>query len=334
MILANNRLPDMMRHEVSSLIGSTAVAERRLTELLDRYGKKTVLASIDEMIDRTEKAVRAEISKWPNGTYTAEARTDDDGARIGVPVTARCTLAIKDGEMTFDFTGSDEQCKGYCNAGYSVTLSEAVCTSFLFLDPGLSAYHNEGSLKPIHVIAPEGTWLNCRPGSLVAAAPSLAGAMVWECVLATLSQALPQRAVAPYGRAMIPVIAGKDPRDDRLYVYVTFCPGAGAGAVYGYDGYQCCCEGNTLGVVSKCDAEEEMVRFPWSIERYEFMTDAPWGRQMAERPGDCLGSRERGVGLQIVDGGLRRVVYARGRPAGRRGHADQPGLVQKGRRAD
>ena len=65
LILANNRLPDMMRREVSSLIGSTAVAERRLMELLDRYGKKTVLASIGEMMDRTEKAVRAEISKWP-----------------------------------------------------------------------------------------------------------------------------------------------------------------------------------------------------------------------------------------------------------------------------
>ena len=95
LILANNRLADMMRREVSSLIGSTAVAERRLLELLDKYGKETVLTSIEEMMDRTEKAVRAEISKWPNGTYYAEAKTDDDGANIGVPVTARCKLTIR-----------------------------------------------------------------------------------------------------------------------------------------------------------------------------------------------------------------------------------------------
>ena len=73
---------------------------------------------------------------------------------------------------------------------------------------------------------------------------------------------------------MIPVIAGKDPRDNRLYVYVTFCPDAGTGAVYGYDGYQCCFTGEMVGVVSKSDAEEEMVRFPCQVKRYEFMTDA------------------------------------------------------------
>jgi N-methylhydantoinase B len=285
LILANNRLADMMRREVSSLIGSTAVAERRLLELLDRYGKRTVFASIEEMMDRTEKAVRAEISRWPNGTYYAEAKTDDDGANIGVPVTARCKLTIQDGEITFDFTGSDDQCKGYCNAGYSVTLSNAVCTSFLFLDPALAAFHNEGSLRPIHVIAPEGTFLNCKPGSLVAAAPSLGGAMVWQCVIETLSQALPHRAIAPYGRAMIPVIVGNDPRNGRLYAYVTFCPDAGAGAIYGYDGYQCCCTGDTLGVVSKSDAEEEMVRFPWRIKRYEFMSDAHGAGKWRSAPG-------------------------------------------------
>ena len=285
LILANNRLPDMMRREVSSLIGSTAVAERRLLELLDKYGKKTVLASIEEMMDRTEKAVRAEISTWPDGTYYAEAKTDDDGANIGVPVTARCTLTINHGEITFDFTGSDEQCKGYCNAGYSVTLSNAVCTTFLFLDPALAAFHNEGSLRPIHVIAPEGTFLSCKPGSLVAAAPSLGGAMVWQCVIETLSQALPHRAIAPYGRAMIPVVVGNDPRNGRLYAYVTFCPDAGAGAVYGYDGYQCCCTGDTLGVVSKSDAEEEMVRFPWRIKRYEFMSDAHGAGKWRSAPG-------------------------------------------------
>jgi len=310
LILANNRMPDIMRREVSSLIGSTAVAERRLLELLGRYGKETVLDSIQEMMERTERAVRAEISKWPDGDYYAEAKTDDDGANIGVPVTAKCKLTIKGEEITFDFTGSDAQCKGYCNAGYSVTLSDAVCTSFLFLDPALSAFHNEGSLKPIKVIAPEGSFLNCKPGSLVAAAPSLAGAMVWECVLATLSQALPHRAVAPYGRAMIPVIVGNDPRNDRLYAYVTFCPDAGAGAVYGYDGYQCCCTGETLGVVSKSDVEEEMVRFPWRIKRYEFMTDAHGAGKWRSAPGIAWEAENEGsdcrLSLGACDGWFTR----------------------------
>jgi len=67
---------------------------------------------------------------------------------------------------------------------------------------------------------------------------------------------------------------GKNPMTKELYVYVTFCPCGGAGAVYGYDGYQCCCDMGALGVVSKCDVEEEMVRFPWQVIKYEFMTDS------------------------------------------------------------
>ena len=76
LILANNRLPDMMRREMASLMGSTAVAERRMIELLNRYGKETVYASVEEMIERTEKAVRAKISEWPEGTYYSEVQTD------------------------------------------------------------------------------------------------------------------------------------------------------------------------------------------------------------------------------------------------------------------
>jgi len=275
LILSNNRLPDMMRREINSLIGSTSLAERRLTELLDRYGKETVLAGLDEMIDRTEKAVRVEIAKWPDGIYGSEARMDDDGVESNVPVTVRCKLTIKGDEATFDFSESDEQCKGNINAVYSLTLSDTLCAVFPFLGPELSTYHNEGSLRPIHVIAREGTVVNSRPGSLTAATPAVTGTMIIESVFSALSQALPDKAIASYGRLIGPGMrVGKDPRTNELYVYVTFCPYGGAGAVSGYDGYQCCCDMGALGVVSKSDAEEEMVRFPWRVTRYEFLTDS------------------------------------------------------------
>jgi N-methylhydantoinase B len=301
-ILSNNRLPDMMRREIHSLIGSTTVAERRVIELLDKYGKETVFASIEEMLSRTEKAVRAEIAKWPDGTFHAEAQTDDDGAEIGVPLTARCKLMIQGDEMTLDFSESDEQCKGYANAVYSVTLSDALCTSFLFLGTMLSAYHNEGSTRPIHVIAREGTFVNCTPGNLVAAAPSLVGSMVSECVRSVLSQALPRLATAPWGRPLIPIIVGQDPRTNHLYAYVTFCPDTGAGAVYGYDGYQCCCTGETLGVVAKADAEEEMVRFPWRVIRYEYTTDSHGAGQWRSAPGISWEAVNEGADCSLIMG--------------------------------
>ena len=76
LILANNRLPDMMRREMASLMGSTTVAEQRMIELLDKYGRDVVEAAVEEMIERTEKAVRAEMAKWREVVKKAGIRTD------------------------------------------------------------------------------------------------------------------------------------------------------------------------------------------------------------------------------------------------------------------
>ena len=138
----------------------------------------------------------------------------------------------------------------------------------------LSAYHNEGSLKHIHVTTRKGTIVDCHSGALVAGAPAITGNLVIEAVMTALSQALPDKAITPYSRLIAPIITGIDPRTDSLYVYSSFCSAAGTGAVAGYDGYQCACETSTLGVVGKSDAEEEMVRFPWDVVRYEFQTDS------------------------------------------------------------
>ena len=284
-ILANNRLPDMMRREIRSLIGSTTLAEQRTVDLLKRYGKETVKACMDEMINRTEKTVREKIAQWPDGTYYAEAQTDDDGAQMGVPITVRCTLTIKGDEATIDFSASDEQVKGYANMGYSTTQSMALATAFMFLGPELAAYHNEGSLRPFNIVAKEGTVVNCRPGALVAAAPSLCGAKVIECVMSTLSQALPHNALASYPGPFELMFIGPDTRTGQLYVYISFCPDGGAGATYGYDGYQCFACGGTLGVVAKTDAEEEMVRFPWRVTRYEFTADSHGAGKWRGAPG-------------------------------------------------
>jgi N-methylhydantoinase B len=285
LILANNRLPDMMRREMASLMGSTSVAEKRMVELLDKYGQETVSASIDEMIYRTERAVREEIARWPEGSFTAEVGTDDDGATMGVPVHVRCNLTIKNGELTFDFSKTDDQVKGMINSYYQQTLSNTLCTTFLFLGTDLAAYHNEGSFRPIHVVTRKGTIVDCRPGALVAGAPAVTGGLVIEAVLSVLSQALPDRAIAPYSRLVSPLLVGHDSRTNGLYVYTSFGSAAGAGAVTGYDGYQCACDMGTLGVVGKTDAEEEMARFPWDILKYEFRTDAHGAGKWRGAPG-------------------------------------------------
>jgi N-methylhydantoinase B len=273
-ILANNRLPKMMRHEMSSLMGATAVAERRMVELLDRYGKETVYDCIEAMIKRTETAVRKHIKTWPEGTWEAAAQSDGEYKSNGGMITVRCKLTVQDGEATFDFSETDKECSANTNAHYHQTLSLVMCTTFLFLGSELAAFHNEGSMRPIHVITKKGTLVDCTDECLVAEAPAIVGLITTEVVLAVLSQALPELAIAPYSRISNPVLVGRDDSVDGLYVFSSFGANGGTGAVYGYDGYQCACDMSTLGVVGKSDCEDEMARFPWEIIRCEFNTDS------------------------------------------------------------
>ena len=285
LVLENNRIPDMMRREMASLLGSTAVAEQRMTELLDKYGKQMVLASVDQMIERTERAVRAAIARWPEGRWSAEVATDDDGLTMNCPVHVRCDLTIRGGDVFLDFSRSDGQVAGMINSYYQQTLSSALCTAFLFLGSELAPYHNEGSIRPFHVQTRKGSVVDCRPGALVAAGPAITGGMVIEAVMSVLSQALPDKAIAPYGPLDSFNVVGPQPDGSGIYVYSSFCDVAGGGAVAGYDGYQCMCDLGTLGVVGKTDAEEEMARFPWHVYEYEFSTDSHGAGRWRGAPG-------------------------------------------------
>ena len=99
------------------------------------------------------------------------------------------------------------------------------------------------------------------------------------------SEALPAKSISPYARLISPIIVGRDRGTGGIYVYSTFCSAAGAGAVTGYDGYQCMCDTGTLGVVGKTDAEEEMARFPWDVNQYEFRTDSHGAGRWRGAPG-------------------------------------------------
>ena len=332
LVLANNRLPDMMRREMAALMGSTRVAERRMAELLDKYGRETVVAVVDEMIERTETAVRAEIAKWPSGTWSVEVETDDDGLNLGVPVHVRCDLTIKDGELFFDFSRTDDQVAGMINAYYQQTLSCTLCTTFLFLGSELAAYHNEGSMKPIHVITRKGSLVDCNKGALVAAGPAINGGMVIEAVMLVLSQALPEAAIAPYGPLDSLTLLGKDPSKDGIYVYTSFCAVAGAGAVTGFDGYQCVCDLGTLGVVGKTDAEEEMARFPWQVDRYQFSTDSHGAGRWRGAPGIDWEVTDRGAKANLTTGTWTGIRGAKRRLPRRPAHASQSRLDRARRR--
>lgn len=298
LIWNNVRWAEGVRVDNYALIAATKICEQRVLSLIEKYGRGAVLDSVEEMLARTEKAVREEIRKMPDGVYTGEAATDDDGSELGVPVWVRCKLTIRGDQITVDFSESDKQRKGFVNSVYASTYSNTLATVFLFLDPALAPYHNEGSMNPLQVVAPEGSVVNPRYPATVGASPVNVGTQVMEALLMAMSKALPGRAMGAWGRHYSHFIYGFDPRIKQPYVQVLFEPDGGSGAVRGFDGYEGVTMLVTLGEAVKGDVETIEVRFPWSVERYEFETDS------------CGAGKWRGAS------GLRWEMVNEGSPAG------------------
>lgn len=273
LILNNVRWPQGTRIDNYAQIAATRLCEQRVVALLDKYGKETVLACVDAMMERTERAVRSAIEKIPDGTYYGEAATDDDGTELDVPVWARCDVTIAGDTLKVDFSKSDKQRKGFVNCVFNSTYSNALSALFMFLDPALGEYHNEGSLRPITIYAPPGSVLNAQYPATVGASPVSMGHQIIESVVSAMSKAMPERAIGCWGKRYGHYIFGNDPRTREKYVVTTFDMDGGAGAVRGYDGYEGATSIGALGEVNKGNVEEVEIRFPWRTRRWEFATD-------------------------------------------------------------
>jgi N-methylhydantoinase B len=273
LIFNNVRFREEMEVDCQAMIATTAFAERRAHELIDRYGLETVLACVDEMIARTERAVRAEIKSIPDGTYHGESATDDDGTILDEPVWVRVAVTIRGDEMVLDFSESDDQRPGFVNRVWAATYGTAVGSAILQMDPALADYHNEGSLKPITVIAPVGSVLNCEYPATVGGSPVAVGEQITEAVTEAMSKARPDRALAPWGKHRGDYTSGTDTRTGRPYVRTTFDYDGSAGAVAGFDGATGPASFGCLGSVMRGNVEEAEVRFPWQVLKLEVVPD-------------------------------------------------------------
>jgi N-methylhydantoinase B len=269
----NVRFPEGVRQDNYSMMASLLLAEKRIHALLKRYGRDQVLDCIDEMIIRTERAVRAELASIPDGTYSGESATDDDGTVLDEPVWIRVDVTVKGDELIIDFSRSDGARKGYINSIYAATYGTAVGSAILLFDPALADYHNEGSLRPMTVIAPPGNVTNAQYPSTVGASPVNVGLQITEAVTQALAKAKPERAMGAWGKHRGDYTFASDPRTGKLYVRTTFDYDGSAGAVWGHDGPTGPTAMGTLASVVRGNVEEAEIRYPWRMLKLEVVPD-------------------------------------------------------------
>ncbi len=159
-IAANSRTPELVLGDIRGQLGADRLGERRLQELVAKYGKDKVLASFSRLFEIGEARVRAAIAEWADGRYEAERFVDDDGIELEKPVRIHVVAEKSGDRLHFDFSGSADQTRGPANI--RPPLVQAACAYALIsmIDPHM--YVSSGLLRAFSIYAREGSVLNPR----------------------------------------------------------------------------------------------------------------------------------------------------------------------------
>ena len=157
--VTNSRLPDMVALDLRAQIGAIHVAKQRLEDLIAERGGAVVHSVMHRSIDVAEQQLREKIASLPEGSWSGQAFMD--GVRIGDDriVRVKVTLTHAGERLKFDFTGSDPQVDAAVNCTYHACVAGTAVPLYTFLCQG-DVDWNEGLIRCLDVVAPEGTVVN------------------------------------------------------------------------------------------------------------------------------------------------------------------------------
>ncbi len=155
------RDPGMTTLDLKSQMAANHVAKDRMKKLFQDYGVETVNAVSEELIEQSEDLIRQRLQELPNGAWQAREYIDMPGDTRAVHL----TLVKEDDSLTYDFTGSSPQSKLGINCTYWATWGGLFAPIFPLL--AWDVTWNDGVTRPIQMVAPEGTLVNCiRPAPI------------------------------------------------------------------------------------------------------------------------------------------------------------------------
>lgn len=189
-VRSNVRLPDEVIGDFYAQAACNDAGGRALLEMMEEFDLDSIDKVADEIIRRSEAAVRAEIANLPSGEWSNETWSDG----FEEPIVVRCKVRVAGDEIFIDFTGSSPQSTrginvvlNYTHAYASFAIKAAICPD---------VPHNEGSFRPVHVSAPPGSILNALEPAPVASRQVI-GHFIPSAIFAALSGAMPGRLMAP-----------------------------------------------------------------------------------------------------------------------------------------
>jgi N-methylhydantoinase B len=228
LLLANVRTPTEREGDLAAQLAACRIGERRLKEIVAKYGEAEVQRYGQHLLDYSETMMRAALSELRPGTYTAEDFLDGDGVS-DQPLRIRVKIWLDRSRAEVDYTGSSPQCSGNVNAVEAIAVSAVYYIFRCLLADDVPA--TSGLLRPIRVVAPLGTIVNARPPAAVAGGNVETSQRMVDALLRALAKAAPSRIpAASQGTMNNLTLGGCDPRHGRkpFAYYETIAGGMGA----------------------------------------------------------------------------------------------------------
>src|SRR4051812_43195450 len=290
MIATNVRHPRDFRGDLAAMIGSAHVGEQRFLALAREFGWEVTQAAIEAVLDGAERQTRAVIAEWRDGVYFGEALLDDDG-RGNEDIHIRATVTKSGSDLKIDLSDSHPQVTSFINSSYPNMYSAVVVALSYLIDPHTPK--NDGTFRPLKVIARPGTVVWANPGAPVTLATNHCGQEIIEAIIKALAPACPDRAMAGWGRRFRIAIQGRDPRRQdvpggRPFIWHFFQARPGGGGSSAGDGWPGGGEWQAAGGIKFGSLEVTEVRFPLFFKTHELRPDSGGAGQYRGGPGGIV----------------------------------------------
>jgi N-methylhydantoinase B len=279
-ITENVRLPTLAMGDVNAEIAAVRIAERRLIETADKYGRDVLAGVFAETLLASEAEARKAVAALPDGEYTAEDVFDGDGLS-DEPVPVRVVVRVTGDHMEVDFTGSSGARDAPINCSVGA-LQSAVKTIF----KALVAPHepsNEGWFRPLTVVVPPGTVFSAakpKPTGWYYEASAQASELVWKA----LAPLVPERfSAGSYMSLCATYITGRTDAGEFVHIEPQHGGWGGSSAHDGASGLIAVTDGDTYNY----SIELLESKFPLLVRRYGYDVDGGVG----------AGRRRGGFGL-------------------------------------
>jgi N-methylhydantoinase B len=264
LIFDNVRVSSEAVSDFYSVLGICRVTEQRLKALAGKYGLGVLRAAMQNILDVSERRIRAAISQLPDGVYRHVAYLDGNAATPH-PLRVEVELTIKGDGLKADFTGSSDQVAAPLNAGPAIAPTSVLTVIKSFLDPRGSV--TSGTLQAIDVHTPSGTIVNATP-------PAPCGGLNevrFACdaaLMGALGKIIPERLTGDVrGTSNHTYIGG------RGFIFYEY-PSGGTGAWASHDGNTAVRAFNEGENVSIQSAEIVEAIYPLAIRRNEIRADS------------------------------------------------------------